>query len=180
MNMRLVTSALLKNRIRTGLSVLGIGIGIAAVICTGAIGAATSARIERQIDALGEDLLWIRAGSLDRGGFRSGSGGARTLRADDARALAGEVTGISTCSPVASGREQLIAGASNWNTRYQGVLPSFFSIRRRVPIAGTLFTEADVSEHARVVVLGAAVAQNLFEGETRWAGRSGWAAFRFW
>jgi len=165
MYMRLAASALLKNRIRTGLSVLGIGIGIAAVVCTAAIGAATSARIERQIDALGEDLLLIRAGSQNRGGFRSGAGGARTLTADDARALVGQVPGISMCSPVASGREQLIAGASNWNTRYQGVLPSFFSIRRRAPVAGTLFTEADVANAARVVILGPAVAQNLFDGE---------------
>lgn len=165
MYLHLAASALLKNRIRTGLSVLGIGIGIAAVICTAAMGAATSARIERQIDALGDDLLLIRAGSLNRGGFRSGAGGARTLTADDARALVAQVPGISMCSPVASGREQLIAGASNWNTRYQAVLPSFFSIRRRAPVAGTLFTEADVANAARVVVLGPAVAQNLFGGE---------------
>ena len=165
MNVRLAASALLKNRVRTGLSVLGIGIGIAAVICTAAIGAATSARIERQIDALGEDLLWIRAGSLNRGGFRSGAGGARTLTADDGRAIADQVPGISMCSPVASGREQLIAGGSNWNTRYQGVLPSFFTIRRRAPVAGTLFTETDIANYARVVVLGPSVAQNLFGGE---------------
>ena len=69
------------------------------------------------------------------------------------------------CSPVASGREQLITGASNWNTRYQGVLPSFFTIRRRAPIAGTLFTETDVANYARVVVLGPSVAQNLFGAE---------------
>ena len=164
-SVRLAFASLLRNRLRTILTVLGIGIGISAVICTAALGAASTARVENQIDALGEDFLWIRAGSLNMGGFRTGAGGARTLTAQDAAALVDQVPEIAMCSPVSSGREQLISGALNWNTRYQGVLPSFFQIRRRMPTAGTLFTTADVSSAARVVVLGEVVAQRLFETE---------------
>lgn len=165
LNLRLAASALLRNRARTGLSVLGIGIGIAAVICTSAIGRASAARVQQQIDALGQDLLWIQAGSLNRGGFRSGAGGARTLTRDDARAIVEQVPGVPMCSPIASGREQLIVGRNNWNTRYQGVHPSYFSIRKRTVIAGTLFTQADADNFTRVVVLGPTVATYLFGDE---------------
>ena len=168
--LRLAVSALFKNRVRTGLSVLSIAIGIAAVICTSAIGAASADRIEQPMDALGPDLLWISAGSLNTGGSRTGRGGARTLTSDDGRALVDQVPGISMCSPIASGREQLVAGAANWNARYQGVQASYFKIRRRGPTAGTLFADADVQNYSRVIVLGPAVARNLF-GEENPVGR---------
>jgi putative ABC transport system permease protein len=147
------------------LSILGIAIGIAAVICTAALGRAGTNRVERQLDALGEDFLWIRAGSRNLSGARTGFGGARTLTADDARALAAEVPQISVCSPLMSGREQIIAGGRNWNTRYQGVHPSYFDIRRRQAAAGVLFAEADLVERQRVLVLGPTVAERLFPGE---------------
>ena len=155
----------MRNRLRSVLTVLGIGIGISAVICTAALGAASAASVQGRIDALGENLLWIRAGSVNFGGFRSGAGGARTLTAEDATTLADQIPEIAMCSPIASGREQLIAGSLNWNTRYQGVLPSYFRIRRRMPVAGTLFTDADMASAARVVVLGDEVARRLFEYE---------------
>ena len=161
-NLRVAASALRKDGLRTGLSVLAIGIGIAAVICTLAIGAASARRIEQQIDGLGEDLLWIRAGSLNVGGVRSGFGGARTLTSEDAEAMVAQVPGVSSCSPIASGREQLIAGGANWNSRYQAVLPSYFRIRRRTAVAGTLFSDYDLQNYTRVVVLGPSVAQRLF------------------
>ena len=155
----------MRNRMRTVLTVLGIGIGISAVICTAALGAASAERVRSQIDALGEDFLWIRAGSLNQGGVRTGGGGARTLTADDATALVDEIPEIAMCSPISSGREQLVAGPLNWNSRYQGVLPSFFQIRRRAAVAGALFTEFDNASAARVIVLGHDVAQRLFEDE---------------
>ena len=161
--LRLAISSLERHRLRTLLTVLGIGIGIAAVICTAALGTASTARIQSQIDAVGEDFLWIRAGSLNLGGVRTGAGAARTLTADDAVALVGQVPEITKCSPISSGREQLVSGGVNWNTRYQGVLPSFFEIRRRTPVAGTLFTAADVASAARVAVLGSGVAERMFQ-----------------
>jgi putative ABC transport system permease protein len=141
---------------------LGIAIGVAAVVCTAAIGQASAARVQAQIDNLGEDFLWVRAGSQNVGGVRSGWGTAQTLTVDDASAIAANVHGITMCTPMTQGRQQIGVPGSNWNTRYQAVWPSFFSIRRRQLSAGSFFVDADLTASARVVVMGATVAQNLF------------------
>jgi putative ABC transport system permease protein len=169
--LRLAFTSLLRNRLRATLTVLGIAIGIAAVICTAALGAAGSSRVQEQIDALGEDFLWIRAGSRNLGGTRTGAGGARSLKPEDGAALVALVPEIVACSPQVSGREQVIAGGQNWNTRYQGVLPSFFEIRRRTLAAGTWFSSADVAKRARVLVLGLTVSERLF-GDQNPVGRN--------
>jgi putative ABC transport system permease protein len=162
---RTVAASLLRNRLQAGLTVLGVGIGIAAVMCTAALGAAGAQQVQSQIDALGEDFIWIRAGSENAGGVRSGWGGARTLIPEDAAAIERGVASVAACSPVAQGREQIVVPGENWNTRYQGVWPSFFDIRRRTVAAGTLFGEADETGSKRVLVLGQAVAGRLFGDE---------------
>ena len=162
--LRTALASISKHRMRAGLTILGISIGIAAVICTAALGQGSADRVRAQIDLLGEDFLWIRPGSLNLGGARSGWGGARTLTADDARALQDQVASIQLCSPVSQGREQLIANGDNWNTRYQGVLPGYFDIRRRTFRAGAAFGEFDERSGARVMVLGSGVADRLFPG----------------
>ena len=159
---RPVVSSLKSNRLRSALSVLGIGIGIAAVICTAALGAGAEGRVQAQIDALGEDFIWIRPGSQNAGGVRTGAGTGRTLTVEDAAAL-DDLPDIAACSPVVSGREQVLTRGQNWNTRYQGVLPSYFDVRRRTLSAGSLFVNADVNGASRVLVLGASVATRLFE-----------------
>jgi putative ABC transport system permease protein len=161
---RQVVASLARNRLRTGLTVIGISIGIAAVICTAALGAGGSVRVERQIAALGDDFLWIRAGSVNAGGVRTGAGGVHTLTPEDAGALLA-IQDIAACSPLLSGREQLVAPGQNWNSRYQGVLPDFLDIRRRTVAAGTWFGSADVAAAARVIVLGTEVAARLFGDE---------------
>ncbi len=167
----MVLTSLLKNRMRTALTVLGISIGIAAVICTAALGAASTDRINHQIDALGEDFVWIRAGSANVGGARSGSGGARTMTRGDALAIAQEVPEIEACSGQVTGREQVIASGRNWNTRYQGVSDAFFDIRRRDLLGGTFFTPQDVDAGTRVLVLGQSVSARIF-GEADPVGRT--------
>jgi putative ABC transport system permease protein len=162
---RIVLRSLLHNRLRTGLTVLGVAIGIAAVICTAALGAAGTSRVQAQMDAVGEDFIWIRAGSRSEGGSRTGWGGARTLSAEDAAAIPLNVPDVTACSPQVGGREQLVTGGRNWNTRYQGVLPSYFEIRKRRPIAGSLFIDVDERDGARVMVLGSSVSEQLFPGE---------------
>jgi putative ABC transport system permease protein len=162
LNIRLAWSSLLRNRLRTALCVIAIGIGIGAVICTASLGEAGAARVQAQMDALGEDFLWIRAGSQNVGGVRTGSGGVRTLTAEDAAALRAAIPDIRECSPVMSGREQILTAGRNWNTRYQGVTPAFFQVRRRSVQAGVLFSAQDAADRARVVVLGPAVAERLF------------------
>jgi putative ABC transport system permease protein len=159
---RIAFASLLRNRLRTGLTLIAVGIGIAAVMTTAALGAAATDRVDQQISAVGEDFLWIRAGNRTLAGVRTGFGGARTLTADDGVAIAQNVGEIKACSPQMSAREQVITANQNWNTRYQGVLPAFFDIRRRTLLAGTFFSDADVQSHARVLVLGVSVAERLF------------------
>jgi len=154
--------ALGRNRLRTALTTLAIGIGIAAVISTVALGAGSSAQVQQQIDDLGEDFIWIEAGSRNLGGVRTGSRGARTLTADDAATIERTIPEVWACSPQLTGREQLIAGNQNWNTNYRGVTVPYFAIRRWKLQAGAFFTDRDVAERARVVVLGPVVAERLF------------------
>jgi putative ABC transport system permease protein len=163
--LRTVAASLLRNRLQSGLTVLGVGIGIAAVICTAALGAAGTSQVQGQIDALGEDFIWIRAGSRNMAGVRTGWGGARTMTPADAAAIQRAVPSIVACSPVAQGREQIVVPGENWNTRYQGVWPSFVDIRRRTLASGTFFAEADELRHTRVLVLGQSVAERLFGAE---------------
>ena len=155
-------ASLLKNRARTALTILGLSVGIASVITSAALGAGSAQHIDEQIDTLGEDFVWIRAGNRNMAGVRTGSGGARTMTEADATAIQESVAGIVACSPQRNGREQAIVGGRNWNSRYQGVWPSFFQIRRRTVSAGTFLTDFDQERSARVAVLGAAVADQLF------------------
>jgi len=157
--------ALGRNRLRTGLTTLAIGIGIAAVITTVALGAGSTAQVQQQIDDLGEDFIWIEAGSRNLGGVRTGARGARTLTAEDAAALERTVPEVWACSPQLTGREQLIVGNQNWNTNYRGVAASYFAIRRWKLGGGAFFTDRDVQDRARVVVLGSVVAERLFGSE---------------
>ena len=168
--LRLVLSSLVRNGLRTSLTILGIAIGIAAVIATASIGAAGTARVQQQIDALGEDFLWIRAGSRRVAGARTGFGGSQSLVPDDAAAIEASVPGVRMCSPQVGGREQIIVAGHNWNTQYRGVYPSFFEIRNRTLAAGTWFTGYELAGAARVLVLGMAVSERLF-GEENPVGR---------
>jgi putative ABC transport system permease protein len=158
-------NALLRHRMRTLLTTLGISIGIAAVVCTVALGAGSAARVTAQLDNLGDDFLWIEPGSASVGGARQGWGNARTLVDEDAFAIARLVPDIAMCSPQFDGRVQAIVGRENWNTRYLGVSPDLFEIRRWQLATGTFFAEYDVLQRTPVVVLGEAVALRLFGGE---------------
>ncbi len=162
---RVALQALLRNRLRTVLTALGISIGIASVMATVALGAGGTARIESQLTALGEDFVWIRPGSANTGGVRGGWGSRRSLTVDDTVALETQIPEIAACSPVINGREQLIAGDRNWNTRFVGVSPAYFDIRRWAVDHGSELSDYDVASHARVAILGAAVATELFGDE---------------
>ena len=168
---RSVFLSLRSNRLRSGLTILGVGIGIAAVIATAALGAGAANSVQEQIDALGENFIWIEAGRARVSGARMESGSARSLTPGDATALAVEIPEIESCSPVIEGREQVISGGENWNTRYMGVLPAYFEIRRRHTAAGNTFTDVDVAANARVLVLGSEVSSRLF-GEANPVGQT--------
>ena len=160
---RVALTALARHQLRSALTILSIAIGMAAVVCTAALGRAGVVRVRAQIDAVGENFVWIRAGSV-RGpsGAHTGFGGAQTMTPGDATAIEDLVPEIAMCSPIVQGREQIGRAGHNWNTRYQGVLPSFFAIRDRTAERGQLFTEYDQGHAARVLVLGASAAEQLF------------------
>jgi len=157
--------SLMRHRMRTLLTTLGVSIGIAAVICTVALGQGSAAQVQQQLDNLGDNFIWIEAGSYNAAGVRTGFGGVRTLIPEDANAIVNEVPEIAMCSPQFDGREQIIVGNQNWNTRYVGAAPEIFTIRNWKLLAGTFFTGFDLERENRVVVLGQDVAERLFESE---------------
>jgi len=160
--LRVALVALARNRLRSSLTILSIAIGMAAVVCTAALGRAGVVQVRGQIDAIGENFVWIRAGSVRANGVHTGFGGVQTMTPDDATAIEEQVPEMAMCSPVVQGRQQIGRAGANWNTRYQGVLPSFFTIRDRVTERGQLFTDYDQGHATRVLVLGASAAEQLF------------------
>ena len=162
---RMAIAALSRNRLRTFLTGLGISIGIAAVMSTVALGAGGQAAIEAQLDALGEDFVWIMPGGAVTAGVRGGAGSRRTLVPDDATAIEAGVPEIGACSSVVNGRDQMIYRNRNWNTRLVGISPAYFDIRRWKVATGTIFTENHVQQRGKVALLGANVAAELFGTE---------------
>jgi putative ABC transport system permease protein len=159
---REATAALRRNWVRSVLTILGISVGVGAFICVVAIGNAGSSSIEKQLQNLGDNFIWIEAGSRARNGVRYGARGDRTLILADATAIMEQVPLIKTMSPNADGSVQVIYEGENWATRFRGVTPEFLQIRRWNMRLGTFFTEADVDADATVCVLGQTVVDNLF------------------
>src|SRR6476660_8050386 len=157
--------ALVRNRIRSLLTMLGIIMGVGSFICVVSVGNAGSSRVEQQLSNVGDNLIWVEAGSRARSGVRIGSRGTKTLMAGDARAVLEQVPGIKAAAPNVDGRIQAIYGNLNWGTQYRGVSPEFFEIRKWEIRVGAAFTQDDVERNAAVCVLGATVATNLFEDE---------------
>jgi putative ABC transport system permease protein len=158
-------SALARNKLRTALTMLGITIGIAAVICTVAIGEGGSSRIREQLNNLGDNFVWVEAGSRNLQGVRTGTGATKTLTVRDSQAILENVRLIKTVSPNVDARIQVIYGNTNWNTVYRGVAPEYLSIRRWAIDRGSCFTAQDVATGANVCVLGRTVAEQLFGEE---------------
>jgi len=159
--LRIATDALLRNRSRSLLTMLGVIIGVAAVIVTVAIGAGARTSVSNQINSLGSNLLVVLPGSVSTAGARTGSGGASTLTANDGLALA-KLPGVAAVSPVVTIRTQVVAGGNNWQTTATGVSPSYTYIRSWPMAAGTFFSQSDVASAAKVAVLGQTVVTNLF------------------
>jgi putative ABC transport system permease protein len=166
MNLRSVLSiaiqTLLRHRLRTILTMLGIAIGISAVIATVAIGEAGQRQVEEQLNQLGENLVWIEAGSANVQGVRTGTGNTAKLTYDDMQSVLTSVPLIKSASPQVDGRTQIVNGNQNWNTTFRGVGPNFIAIRRWSLAQGDDFTDQDVDNFATVCLLGKSVADILF------------------
>jgi len=162
MTLRIALKALARNKLRAFLTMLGIIIGVGAVIAMVAIGEGAKSTIRAQIASLGTNVLIIVPGTSNQGGVRVGWGSIRTLVDGDVRAIIREVRAVAYASPVLRRLEQLVAGNLNWGTFVQGVAPELQLIREWQIAEGRFLHEGDVERAAKVVVLGETVARNLF------------------
>jgi len=158
-------SALLGNKIRSALTVLGITIGIAAVICVVAIGKAGQQQVEQQLNNLGDNFVWIEAGGRAVNGVRTGTHGTKTLTVSDAVAIRNQLPLIKSVSPNVDASTQVIYGNQNWFTSYRGVSPEFFDIKRWFVDQGAFFTQDDVDRAANVCVIGRTLRDQLFASD---------------
>ncbi|HYY98407.1 MAG TPA: ABC transporter permease [Pyrinomonadaceae bacterium] len=167
MIVRIAFRALARNKTRAALTMLGIIIGVSAVIVMVSIGQGAQAAVQSQIEGMGTNLLFVSAGSQNVGGVRSGNGdtGTNTLTVEDLEAIRREVPSVSLVSPVVNSRVQMVAGNQNWSTTVQGVSEQFPEIRKWAVSSGDFFTDSDVRSAARVVVIGQTVADSLFPGQ---------------
>ena len=159
---RVALRALARNKMRTLLTMLGIIIGVGAVICTVAIGQGAGAQVQKQIQSLGVNMMMVFSGSVSTSGVRMGSQATKTLTADDAQAILHNVPNITAVSPVVFSPVQVVAGNQNWFTRAQGALPDLLQVRNWPVVAGSSFSQRDVDVAANVCVVGNTVAQQLF------------------
>jgi putative ABC transport system permease protein len=154
--------SILKNRMRSFLTSLGIIIGVSAVIVMVAVGEGSQTRIKNQISSLGSNLILIRPGSRDFGGINQGTGSFNRLTLEDAEKLSAEATLASAVSPVVQARAQVVGGDGNWNTSIQGVGANFLTVKDWPLSSGEFFTERDVQSKSKVAVLGQDVVNALF------------------
>jgi putative ABC transport system permease protein len=163
---RLALRALARNKMRSILTMLGIIIGVGAVIAMVGIGQGASASIQSQIAQLGNNLLYVSAGSSNTGGMRGGAGSATTLTVEDVEAMERELPSVRAASPNIRANGQLVFGNQNWAASggIIGANEEFPDIRGWRVASGEFFTDADVKSSARVAVLGKTVSDNLFSG----------------
>jgi putative ABC transport system permease protein len=155
-------TSLLRNKLRSSLTILGITIGIAAVICVVAIGKAGQARVEQHLANLGDSFVWIEAGGRAVNGVRTGPRGTKTLTFADAVAIRSQVPLIKSVSPNVDGSVQVVYGNQNWFTTFRGVSPEYFEIKRWMVELGATFAQDDVERAADVCVIGRTVRLQLF------------------
>ena len=163
--LRTAVRSLLSNRIRSALTMLGIIIGVAAVITMVAIGAGASRNIQQFISGVGSNILIVMPGAPSAGGVRQQAGSGSTLTLQDAQAIEKESYALKGVAPEIFSRTQLVYGNMNWSTQVTGSTPSIFPIREWRISKGRFFQEGEAKSGAKVVVLGATVARNLFGEE---------------
>ena len=162
---RLALRALARNKMRSALTMLGIIIGVGAVIAVVSIGQGAQFMVQQGIQAMGTNVVFVAAGSGRPGGIRVGYSGVKTLTIDDMKAILREIPLIKEAAPSVSSRRQVIYGNQNWSTSVTGTTPNFFEIRNWSIQAGSVFSDEEVDLAANVCVIGTTVARNLFLDE---------------
>src|SRR5579883_3002716 len=154
--------ALLRHKVRSSLTAIGIMVGIAAVVLCAGVGEAASRRAQAQFQALGDNLVWVEAGSRNVAGVRTGSHGTTSLTVEDADAIRREVPLIKRISPQVDGTILVIHGDRNWTPRYRGETPDYLAIKGWDVALGAPFTDEDVADSASKVLIGRTVREQLF------------------
>jgi len=162
---RLALRALARNKMRSALTMLGIIIGVAAVIAVVSIGQGAQYMVQQGIQAMGTNVVFIAAGSGRPGGIRVGYGGVKTLTIDDMNAILREIPLIKEAAPSVNSRKQIVYGNQNWSTVINGTTPNYFEIRNWSIQSGSVFSDEEVDLAANVCVIGTTVAKNLFLDE---------------
>ncbi|MBI4768538.1 MAG: ABC transporter permease [Deltaproteobacteria bacterium] len=164
-SLKVALRALQTNKMRSFLTMLGIIIGVGAVIVMVAIGAGAREMIAKQIASMGSNLLMVLPGATTAGGARMGGGSASSLTSDDAKAIQEECPAIKTVAPIWGGVTQIIYGNQNWNTSVTGTTPSLFEIREWPLAAGRNFSEQEMAGAVKVAIIGKSIVENLFGSE---------------
>ena len=160
--LRIALLALRINKMRSALTMLGIIIGVAAVIVMIAVGNGAQARVEEQIKSLGSNIIMVMSGSRTSGGARGGSGSQQTIYEEDAYALNREIDEIQAAAPTLRGTGQVIVGNANWSTSFYGTTPEYLDVREWPIIEGRNFEATEMNGAGKVALIGQTVAKNLF------------------
>jgi putative ABC transport system permease protein len=162
LNLSIALQALKVNKLRSGLTMLGIIIGVAAVIVMIAVGSGAQARVKEQIAGLGSNLMILWAGSVTTAGVRGGTGTAQTLIEEDAWAVMREIAEVQVAAPTQRGSGQIIWGNANWLASIIGATPEYFEARDWGLVTGRLFEAGEMSGAGKVAIIGQTVARELF------------------
>jgi len=161
-SVRIALRSLRVNKLRSALTMLGIIIGVGAVIAMVAVGAGASARVAEQIQSLGSNLIIVLSGSVNTGGVRIGQGSQLTITEDDSASIAREIAAVQVSAPSVRGTSQVVFGNLNWSTGIQGVTADYFEARDWVVLSGRPINPEDVDGATKVALLGQTTVQNLF------------------
>lgn len=161
-SVRIAITALFGNKLRSVLTMLGIIIGVAAVIAMVSIGMGVRQQVQTSIASLGSNMLIVSPGAANSGGVRTAAGTGIKLKLSDAEAIRSRIKNIDYVSPSVSGSYQIVNGNQNWNTTVQGVTSEYMAIRSLTVSTGSFITQEDSNTRQRVAVIGATVAANLF------------------
>jgi len=164
LSVKMAFRALRVNKMRSALTMLGVIIGVGAVIAMVAVGSGATKRIQQQIASIGSNVIIVQPGSITSGGIRLGFGGAQNLTEDDAKAIATDCASVQLTASVARGGAQVVYGNNNWATQVVGTTPDYLLIRDQELETGQPFTTQDVDASAKVALIGKTVANNLFTG----------------
>ena len=159
---RIALRSLRVTKLRSALTMLGIIIGVGAVITMVAVGSGAQARVAEQIQSLGSNLIIVLSGSVTAGGVRMGTSSQQTITEDDSAAIAREIPAVQVSAPSVRGNAQIVFGNLNWATGVQGVTPDYFEAREWPVVNGRAFGPEDLDGATKVALLGQTTALNLF------------------